>query len=109
MFKMEVKIPFNKWSEERLEQGRKLCTSRNKIYGSVGDSFHSKSAVHFIKLIKPFPLWFVRDFLYQLEGANSPDEFVSVWKIIYRGRFNEDKVVYVHFFSNPFHEDKLLR
>ena len=36
---MKINIPFNRWSMERLYDGRKCATSRNKKYGVVGDWF----------------------------------------------------------------------
>lgn len=95
---MEVEIPFNKWSKEKLRLKRKFCTSRSKIYGEEKDYFFVDGVKYIIKRIIRLPLWFVRDFLWYLEGADSKEEFVEVWKSIYRGRFDENKEVYTHFF-----------
>jgi hypothetical protein len=83
---MTEKLTFNKWSMERIEQGRKICTSRTRKWEDDR-----------VYIIIKLPLKIVRDYLYKEEGANSPEEFESVWKGIFRGRFNPDREVYVHF------------
>lgn len=96
---MVVEIPFNAWSKEKLDLKKKRCTSRNKIYGMQYATFQVGERWYILKLILRLPLWFVRDFLYPLEGADTPEEFVGVWKNIHRGKFNETENVYVHFFE----------
>jgi len=81
-----VKLSFNKWSQERIKQGRKFCTSRTKKYGD-------KRVFAIVKM----PLWIVRAYLWEMEGANSPKEFEKVWRSIHRGNFNSLRKVYVHF------------
>ena len=83
---MNEKIPFNSWSRERIEQGRKLCTSRTRKWNDSR-----------VRRIWYVPLGFVKEFLWQPEGADSPEEFEMVWKGIFRGRFEPDKMVFVHF------------
>lgn len=97
---MIVNIPFNAWSRSRLKQCIKVCTSRNRKYGEPGDTFMVDGKHYEIKLVLNLQLWFVRDFLYSLEGAESPDEFENVWKGIYYGRFDANKYVWTHFFPN---------
>ena len=79
-------LPFNKWSLERIKQGRKFCTSRSKLYNDP----RVESTVQ-------LPLWFVAKYLWQVEGADSPAEFRKVWSGLHRGRFSPNKLVYVHF------------
>lgn len=85
--KMKEKIPFGKWSKERIEQGRKICTSRTRKWKDDDRVY----------LILELPLRVVRDYLYREEGADSPDEFEMVWRSIFRGSFIPDRIVYVHF------------
>ena len=94
----EIKIPFNKWSKERLEEGIKVCTSRSKVYGKVGDTFSVDGKCYLLMGVIQMPLWFVKKFLYGLEGARDSMEFEQVWRDIFRGEFNPDKLVWVHFF-----------
>lgn len=88
-------IPFNKWSFERIRQGRKICTSRTKKYDVEG-----------VTAIEPMLLQAVKEFLWRQEGADSPEEFEQVWRSIHskRGFKGTDKV-YVHWFENPYPED----
>lgn len=96
-----INLPFNKWSKERLATGQKVCTSRTKQYGNPGDKFYVENE-HILKEILKFPLWFVKDFLWYQEGANSPEEFEEVWCSIHPNKkFVNDQTVYTHFFTNP--------
>lgn len=83
---MNKKLPFNKWSEERIAAGRKWCTSRSKVYSDPR-----------VQWVTKVPLHIVRDFLYAAEGADSPEEFEQVWRSLHRGHFKEANNVYVHF------------
>lgn len=98
-----IKIPMNEWSKERLLTGQKICTSRTKIYGKAGDDIDGgTNDLYKLKNIMHLPLWFVRDFLWFLEGAKSPEEFEKIWIEIHpRKGFDGEQKVYVHFFTNP--------
>lgn len=94
-----INIPFNAWSEERLATGQKLATSRNKKYGEKGDYFIVKNKKYILKEVLKLPLWFVRDFLWYVEGAKSPMEFVEIWEQIHPKKgLVENDIVYTHFF-----------
>ncbi|MDD3492291.1 MAG: hypothetical protein PHZ19_02180 [Candidatus Thermoplasmatota archaeon] len=97
-------IPFNGWSRQALLERGKMCTSRRerkKEYGEVGDYFYVVDR-HRIKAILRLPLWFVKEFLYQTEGARSPEEFVAVWETIHtKTGYVPEQEVWVYFFSNP--------
>ena len=79
-------IPFNKWSKERIRQNRKFATTRDKVY-------NEKCVFSVARL----PLWFIKQHLWQIEGADSPEEFEKVWREIHRGQFEADKFYYCHF------------
>ncbi len=79
-------IPFNSWSMERIKQGRKICTSRTRIWNDER-----------VYLVLQLPLSVVRDYLWREEGADNPEEFERIWRKIFRGRFEPQKLVYVHF------------
>ena len=96
---MEIEIPFNDWSKKRLINQTKKATSRTKKYGEVGDTFIVDGLVYTLELIIKVPLWFVAEDLYRSEGANSVDDFVSIWKEIHprKGYRPFDEVWYHHF------------
>jgi len=79
-------LTFNAWSQERIKQGRKFCTSRSK--------FCEDPRVRYIVQMK---LKDVKELLWQVEGADSPEEFEKVWRSIFRGKFEPERDVYVHF------------
>lgn len=84
---MSNQLPFNEWSKFRIYQGRKFCTSRTKAYRN---DFR-------VKYIVEMRLEDVRDLLWQVEGADSPEEFEKIWKGMFRGKFDPERIVFVHF------------
>ena len=96
---MEIKIPFNEWSIERLENQLKKATSRYKKYGNVGDIFIINGYRYELELVIKVPLWFVAEDLFKSEGAESSSEFIQVWKSIHKrkGYRAFDMVWYHHF------------
>jgi len=82
---MEEYLPFNAWSNERIKQGRKKCTSRNRKWNDQR-----------VTKIEERTLRDVRDNLWREEGADSPEEFEKVWRQIHRGKFDPEKTVFVH-------------
>ncbi len=97
----EIGIPFNKWSDDRLRSGKKTCTSRHKSYGVAGDYFYTAGGRFRLQQVQSFPLWFVKEFLWEAEGAGNPQEFEAIWKSLHRGKFDPWDMVWVHFFFNP--------
>lgn len=82
-----MKLPFNDWSKSRIKQGRKFCTSRTKKYDDKQ-----------VTDIWQVTLRFVKQYLWQVEGADSPEEFEEVWNSIHpKKKFNPEQMVYVHF------------
>jgi hypothetical protein len=98
---MEITIPFNEWSLERIRNQTKKATSRYKKYGNVGDTFHTGgySEDFELELVIKVPLWFVAEDLYRSEGADSSIEFQNIWKKIHpkKGFRPFDEVWYHHF------------
>ena len=81
-------IPFNEWSRNRIREGRKICTSRHKRYPRDER----------VTYISPkLPKWFIVKYLWEPEGANSPDELEDVLRKIYKRRIPDDERFYVHF------------
>ena len=105
---MEVKIPFNTWSENKIRTGEKFATARNKKYGKKGDFTRFEEWKLRIKFVVKLPLWFIRAWLYETEGADSPDEFVDIWcKIHPRKGWDENQEVWYHCFDVEYDTDKL--
>jgi hypothetical protein len=96
---MKIKMPFNKWSKDRLESGDKFATSRTKKYGKTGDYFLIGSHRYEIQFVVKLPLWFIRAWLYKTEGAETMDEFVEVWKKIHPVKgWDDNQIVWYHCF-----------
>ncbi len=82
------KIPFNKWSKERIKERRKFCTSRHTKY--IDDSR--------VEFITPKLKWgFIKKYLWQTEGANSPKELQEVIQSIYHRVVPDYEKFFVHF------------
>ena len=101
---MKIKIPFNDWSKQRLKAGVKTATSRNKRYGDAGDIFKVRidgnNYRYELLAVFPMQLSLVSIFLYHIEGAESPLEFVNVWCDIHkRVGWTPEKIVQVHLFK----------
>lgn len=85
---MNERIPFNKWSKERIAQGRKFCTSRHKRY----------DLDERVQYISPKLLWFyIKHKLWKMEGADSPEELQEVIEKIYKRKVPDSEEFYVHF------------
>lgn len=95
-----VGIPFNEWSLERLLDGRKTATSRNKKYGKAGDVFIIRKKVFKLISIEKMKLIIIAKFHYKEEGAKYPEEFIEIWKQIHPKRgWEPDKRVWFHKFE----------
>ena len=96
---MEIEIPFNDWSKERLNLCVKTATSRTKKYGNVGDTFTVEDSKYKITLINKLPLWFIANELFETEGCKSTQEFIDVWEEIHpRKGWVDEQEVYYHYF-----------
>ena len=82
-----MNLPFTTWSRIKIATGKKWATSRSRSY------FDDTRVLGVVWL----PLSFVRDHLYQVEGADSPEEFEKVWRGIHKGHFEPERIVCVHF------------
>lgn len=83
-------IPFNKWSRERIAEGRKFCTSRSRRY-------KNDPRVKYI-LPEPLTVEFIINYLWQPEGADSPEELAGVFRGIFRfAGLNLKRKLWVHF------------
>jgi hypothetical protein len=101
---VEITIPFNDWSKEKLEDGRKIATTRRKPYGDIGDTFtvFLTSGLEEYVLVAVFPMKLgeVARFFYWMEGCESPDDFQQVWCDIHKkAGWTPDLDVWVHLFQ----------
>ncbi len=81
-------MKFNSWSLERIENGSKRITSRKHTYK---DDPHIKAV-----LDVPLPWWFIREYLWLEEGAESSDELQRVINQIFRRIVEDDEEFFVH-------------
>jgi hypothetical protein len=80
-------MKFNTWSQKRIAEGKKRLTSRRDAY--INDPQ--------VQYISPaLPWWFIREFLYRDEGAESPDELQRVINQIFRRPVRDDELFHVH-------------
>jgi hypothetical protein len=80
------RIPFNEWSWIRISSGRKFCTSRSHLYNDSR-----------VIAVTTLPWGFIRDHLWMVVGANSPEELQRVINQIHRRIVPDDKQFIVHF------------
>jgi hypothetical protein len=81
-------IPFNDWSQERIQLGMKICTSRHKRY---------KKDPRVTFITGKLPWWIIVNYLYEAEGARNPKELQEVIDGIYGRHVPDDEMFYVHF------------
>jgi len=96
---VEIEIPFNKWSKDKLMKNNKWATSRNKKYGEVGDTFVVDETTYELDFVIKLPLWFIAIELFESEGCLFPNEFREVWAQIHprKGYVGHQMVWYHHF------------
>ena len=83
-------MKFNAWSRERIEQGKKIITSRKSRHDNDPDV---------ALILSPLPWGVIRDYLYKDEGAESPKELQKVIDKIFARRgypVADDELFYVH-------------
>ena len=81
-------IPFNAWSQKRINAGKKVCTSRHQRYPS------DKRVTYITPKI---PWWIIKIYLWKAEGADSPEELQQVIEDIYKRKVEDSEEFYVHF------------
>ena len=80
-------MKFNAWSKARIELGIKRLTSRKIAYRNDPD----------VKcILPPLPWWFIKEFLYRDEGAESPEELQRVINQIFYREVLPGEYFYVH-------------
>lgn len=95
-----IEIPFSESMRHASLNGRKVCTSRNKKYGTFNDIFYIDGVLFRLLDVMEESLGTVAERYYRLEGFDSSDGFINIWNELHpkRGFIPTDKV-YVHFFA----------
>ena len=97
---MEIEIPFMESFKDMMLTDKKVCTSRNKIYGDPGDTFKIFGAKFKLICVAELPLDIVAEYFYTQEGCETPDNFRIVWVDLHpRKGWDPDQRVFTHFFT----------
>ena len=104
---MKIEIPFSAEMARTVLENRKFCTSRNKKYGQVGDTFEVEDQGPWIPAFGGFeivaivkrPLWFVACCYHLAEGFDNQGGFVKMWEKLHPKKgWEPEKEVWVHWF-----------
>jgi len=91
------KVPFDSGFEDAMLGEIKTATSRTYQIGDVGDTFKAFGAIFEITQVCTAKLGDVANYNYRVEGCSSTEEFIRIWKRIYRW-FNPNYIVWFHRF-----------
>jgi hypothetical protein len=96
---MNINLPFLPEFREAMLSGRKVCTSRTRKFGKAGDRFKAFGEEFEINRIDRWALSAVAKHLFRQEGFDYSILFIGCWvKLHPRKKYDEDKMVWVHFF-----------
>ncbi len=76
-------LPLDETSRQALLEGTKTGATWLRRYGNEGARFSVEGEVFEITGIIEFPLGYVADAYYEVEGYESPEEFASAWERLY--------------------------
>ncbi len=94
-----IQIPFNTIMKKAILENRKICTSRNKKYGVVGDYFLLGDNMYFLTAVTKCTLEEVATDFYKDEGFESKEEFIALWKKLHPlVGYVPKKKVFTHWF-----------
>ena len=97
---MRIYIPFGQRWRNIIPNGEKICTSRTKKYGDVGDYFEEYNCIFEIIHIEKRSLSEVANELYRFEGCDTPSSFIRIWEELHpRKKFVPEQMVFVHWFG----------
>jgi len=80
-------MKFNNWSKSKILANEKTLTSRTKKHENDSDVLY---------IFGPLPWWFIKQYLYRDEGAESPEQLQRVINQIFRRVVDDDRLFYVH-------------
>jgi len=95
-----IDIPFSPEMAQAALEGRKCCTSRNKVYGKPGDRFPIEGVLFMIGDVSPNLLEDVAYQLYREEGFDEPRGFIDIWGRLHPQKgYRPEQTVYTHWFQ----------
>lgn len=93
-------LPFAERFERALLSGQKTMTARTKRYGNAGDLLETRVGLIRLLGVGRHTLRDIRDRYWREEGATSPSQFVTIWKMLHpRVGFDPDRMVWLHRFE----------
>ena len=96
----QINIPFSEDMTGLVCSGKKTATSRNKQYGTIGDTFQVDNMLFKITNIEYLSLLNIASYYFKKEGFKKPQEFIDVWKSLHQATsFEPTKKVYFHTFK----------
>jgi hypothetical protein len=96
----QVHIPFMEKFREPMLNGTKILTTRTKKYGQPGDWFNAFGKTFVLIRVEQWPLAYAAT-NWKLEGCDSYEDFVTVWKKIHpRRAYNENEYFWGHDFRD---------
>ena len=96
----KVIIPFRDDMKELIISGAKTCTTRNKRYGCIGDTFDVDKRVFVLTWVSHVYLKQVADTKYKEEGFENTEAFIDVWNQIHpRKGYCHSQAVWLHEFK----------
>jgi len=97
---MKINLPFLPEFEEAMLSGRKRATSRTRKFGNVGDTFVAFGCTFTIMAVNRLALSNVANIFWRLEGVESPDDFIAIWRRIHpRQGWQPTQNIYFHQFE----------
>jgi hypothetical protein len=95
----KIEMPFKPEFQVAIRHGHKRMTSRNRVYGKIGDTFEAFGMLFQITEVFQSTLEDVATKYWELEGLKNENEFREVWKKIHPRRgFVPEQLVWVHRF-----------
>lgn len=95
-----IEIPFREDMRQAIADGAKSCTSRNKRYGEIGDTFEVDGRAYRLTSVRRYSLGAVAARLFALEGTYSAKDFERLWVEIHpRKGWDPEQLVWTHFFE----------
>ena len=95
----EIELAFHPNLLPLIRDGKKICTTRRKQHGNIGDTFIIENTEFRIRDVHQSYLGTVRDHIYRLEGFPSPYGFQECWEYLYDCQLVEATIVFTHWFT----------
>ncbi len=93
-----INFPFAEQFKDAMVSGKKVCTTRTKMFGQAGDLFEVFGAKFELVAVIPSIVLWVANYLYKQEGFQQPKEFSKAWQKVHP-RLAPNAMVFVHIFK----------